>query len=105
MNTVQNINVIDNQLPSTTDSDFLVMPTKIVEGAVVETRDGIIVIEDLNGHKSSFPLQPTALVLKGEDAIALDEISAGTRVKLTTSQSGSRADGWIVTVDYIEVQS
>lgn len=102
MNTAVKINVVSNQLPDTTDSSQLVMPTTEITGVVVETRAGVIVIEGADGRESTYPLKRTALVLDGSRTIALNELAAGEEVKLTTSKSGSRADGWIVMVNQVE---
>lgn len=105
MNTAVKINVVSSGVPDTTDSSQLVMPTTTLEGSVVETQPGVIVIAHENGHKSTLPLKPTALVTAGLDTIPLTQLAAGDKVKVTTSKVGSRADGWISMVDEIVLQS
>jgi len=102
MNTAVKIDVASDDIPDTTDSSQLDMPTTEVDGIVVETRPGVIVVENLSGMESAYPLKRTALVLDGAEAIPLEDLAAGDKVTLTTSQSGSCSDGWVVTVDRIE---
>ena len=104
MNAAVKISVFSDKLPDTTNSSQLVMPTTEITGVVVEARARLIVIKDAEGRQSTYPLQQTALVLDGSETIALSELAAGERVKLTTSKSGSRSDGWIVTANQIERQ-
>lgn len=104
VNTAVKINVNSDEPPDTTDSSQHVMPTTEVSGVVVEAGAGVIAIEDADGLRSTYPLQQTALVLDGSDTIALNDLAVGEQVTLTTQESGSRTDGWIVTVSHIERQ-
>ncbi len=104
LRTAVKINVVSDELPDTTNSNQLTMPATEVTGVVVEARKGVIAIENAKGLQSTYPLTPTALILDGSEAIPLNELAAGENVKLTTSKSGSRADGWIVVVNQVERQ-
>lgn len=104
MNTAVKINVVSSDLPDTTTSRDVVMPRTTFDGIVVESRAGVIVVADEQGRESTLPLKSTALIVDGVETIGLDALTAGDKVKLTTSKVGSRADGWTSMVDHIEVQ-
>lgn len=101
-NTAININVESDERFEATASQQLAMPATEVTGFVVEADSGVIAIEDSDGLRSTYPLKSTALVFDGAETIPVDELSVGEHVTLTTSKSGSRTDGWIVTVTQIE---
>ncbi len=103
INTAVKINVASSDPAVTSGSNKVVMPTTRVEGIVVDARDRVIVIADEQGRESTLALKPTALVMAGEETIQLAELATGDKVKLTTSKVGSRADGWTVMVELVEV--